>query len=143
MEAIRELQSEGYRFTLEGDQIHYTITEGRTPDKEKVVRLFAELKEHKTEAVALLKASACPSKGQDEILDPGPDMKTIPVFSHVLNREVFISWQGENPQTILFDGVAYTIDEIAKLKEMPLTPDELRAIHQVEVAFEGSIESSQ
>ncbi len=77
--------------------------------------------------------------GDTENVDPRPDMRTVKVFSKVLNREVFVSWEGDNPGTIFFDGIPYSVAEIAKLKEMPLNPDDLRAIQQVKEPFEVAI----
>jgi len=79
-------------------------------------------------------------KSQGKNVNPGPDMRTVTVLSRVLNREVFISWEGDKPETVLFEGMPYTLDEIAKLKEMPLTPEDLRTIHRVKTEFKGEIE---
>ena len=140
MEAVKELQAEGYSFSVEGNNIRYRLRAGIEPEKEKVSLLLAELKAHKAEAIHFLEA--CRTTAGEEIVEPGQDLRMITVFSRVLDREVFVSWHSDNPESVFLDGVAYTIDEIAKLKEMPLTPDDLRTIHKVKTAFEGNIESS-
>ena len=139
MEVIRALQVEGYELAVDGNNIryHYRLHDRDAPDKEKVSRLLSELKARKAEAISFLKAYR---RGQDENVDPRPDMRTITVFSKVLNREVFISWEGDNPERVLFDGIPYTLDEITKLKEMPLTPDDLRMIHRAKGVFAGQLQ---
>ena len=115
IEAIRELQAEGYTLTVDGDTIRYRLRDGIEPQKKKVARLLVELKAHKTEAVSYLRA--CHDNWQVESVETGPDLRTFAVFSQVLNREVFVSWDSANLDKVFLDGVPYSLEEIATLKD--------------------------
>jgi len=132
MELLQELNSKGVTIQLvDLDRLALTPKERVTPE------LVEKVRARKQELLRVLRDTQ--DKGRNEIVDPVPELRTITLFSKVFNREVFISWEGANPQTVLFDGIRYTIDEIARLKEIPLTADDLRTIHGVKVQFEGEL----
>lgn len=59
------------------------------------------------------------------------------VFSHVLGREITISWKRNNPKVIHVDRTPYTDEEISKLKQA--TPKVVKSAHLLKETFEGKI----
>lgn len=121
MKAIRKLEAEGYQFSLDGDQIHYKIIDGKQPDKMKASGLLKEIRDRKSEAIAFLK-----------------NTHSIRIFSKVLNREATISWQGDDPKIIYLDQAGYTLDEIARLKQTK-DPEMVKKTHQIKNTFDGEL----
>lgn len=68
MEAIRQLEEEGYSLSLNGDKIQAKKKVGFAPDANKVELLLDKIRAHKTEAIAYLKLRDsvvwCPYKKQ-------------------------------------------------------------------------------
>ena len=55
MEAIRDLQKEGYQISLDGENIKCRKLEGANPDPVKINQLFSEIRNKKAEALMYLK----------------------------------------------------------------------------------------
>ncbi len=68
MEAIRQLEGQGYSLSLNGDKIQAKKKVGFAPDANKVVLLLDEIRAHKSEAIAYQKLRDsvvwCPYKKQ-------------------------------------------------------------------------------
>lgn len=61
------------------------------------------------------------------------------VFSKALNREVIISWNGENPKVVFVDSAPYSAQEIQRLKESQLSAQQTKIIHEIKEHFDGSL----
>ena len=59
MQAIIELQKEGYQVSLDGENIRCQKMEGANPDPEKVHLLFKKIRENKAQAVKFLTCLHC------------------------------------------------------------------------------------
>lgn len=66
----------------------------------------------------------------------GPAPESVRVYSQALQREITISWHGDNPDEVFVEGKPYSLAEIAKLKE--LAPEAARAAHEIKTVFRGA-----
>jgi hypothetical protein len=133
MELIQELNEQGIKIQLI-DSEHLALT----PKNRVSPELIEKVRANKQELLHALRGTQ--DKGGRENVEPGRDLTTITVFSKVLRREVFISWEGDNPETVFLDGVPYSLEEIGKLKEAPLSVDDLKLIHETKRAFDGRMD---
>jgi hypothetical protein len=125
MITITRLESLGINIHVEKDEIVCRADKVRGFDRPQVLGLLTELKAKKPEALQFLRSRTC--------------RHAIRVFSKVLNKEITISWTGENPKVIHIDKVAYTLTEIEKLKALAHSGKELSAIHQLKDRFDGEL----
>jgi len=112
------LRNQGIKLNAVGNEL-------RLSPKEKVTSEIVQFaKAHKQEILLELKP---------------PEQDHIKVFSNVLNREVFISWDIDKPDIFFLEGVCYKTSEIDKMTEMPLSANDLRAIHAIKGKFDGEL----
>jgi len=67
----------------------------------------------------------------------GSEWRALRVFSHVLEREIFVRWKGHDPRVVHVDRTPYTLEEIATLKNGD--PQAVRAVHETKEFFEGKV----
>lgn len=63
--------------------------------------------------------------------------RSLIAHSKVLDRDIIVSWTGDNPKVVYVDRTPYTLEEIAELKGA--TPGAVRSAHLVKEEFEGEI----
>jgi hypothetical protein len=64
------------------------------------------------------------------------DPESIRVYSQALQREVTVSWHGDDPDQVFVEGQAYSLAEIEELKT--LGPEAARAAHKLKTVFMGA-----
>ncbi len=67
----------------------------------------------------------------------GSEWRRVRAFSKVLGREIVVSWKGSEPRVVFVDRSAYTLDEIATLKNGD--PQAVRAAHETKSVFNGKV----
>jgi hypothetical protein len=125
MMAIKRLEALGFNLHSEGEEIVCRSSGGRKFDTPEVHVLLAELKENKAEALRYLRSQV--------------SHHAIRAFSKVLNKEITISWTGENPKVIRIDRTPYSLKEIEKLKALAPSVKDLSAIHHFKTCFDGQL----
>ena len=128
MEVLEQLLSYGYQVFLDGENIKYHKKEDISPDPDEIQLLLHKLQDHKNEAIEFLKTQ------QNE------KENSLVVFSKVLNREIVISWHDDSQKVVFVDQMPYTAQEIQRLKDRRIKPQELRTIHRLKETFEGQIQ---
>lgn len=141
---IIELETFGYNFYLDGENIRYKFHALVEPPKERIEILLDSLRRNKPEVISYLRANERPNKplsphGTGVSLHKMPLSefekagKVLKVWSEVLKEHVyFVSFDAvlnRNP----LDLVAYTAQELTAMLGMP--PEELKAIHEVKTIF--------
>jgi len=59
------------------------------------------------------------------------------VYSKVLDRNIVVSWSGNDPKVVYVDRTPYTPEEISKLKGAD--PESVTAAHLLKQTFDGKI----
>ena len=97
---LRECVSNKIELFFVGGRLNY-----RAPGNAKVEKIVNELKRHKIELTKLLTE------------EPDKRPRCSVFYSKVLDREIFLSWQGDAPTVIHMDHLGFTTQEIEILKK--------------------------
>jgi hypothetical protein len=114
-EVLRRIESHGIQLETDGKYLLYK------PKENIPKELLALLRGYKTEIIHFLRGNR----------------RRMVVFSHVLDREVSISWYMTSPNVVYVDRTPYTPEEIAKLKNGD--PNSIKMAHLLKETFQGTI----
>jgi hypothetical protein len=65
-----------------------------------------------------------------------PEAESLKVYSRALQREITISWEGDNPAEVWVDGRSYTLAELAEMKGFDAQA--VKTAHDMKGVFRGA-----
>ncbi len=160
MDAIGRLENIGYRFTLDGDQIHYTLAPGHgQPDSVIVKPLLEELRTHKQEAITFLRQREQGPADQALIIGAADEMNALGaacrerlrrqgyclVKSQALGGEIIAAVDSDHRRRLAPAGhVVYTLTELELLAEGVraghiVSIGDLRLLHEAKKRLGGVV----
>ncbi len=119
---LKECVSSKIELFFVGGRLNYRASENAGLEK-----IINALKQHKEELSKLL------TKNPEKI----PQSSVF--YSRSLDREVLLSWQGDEPTIIYMGRLGFTTKEIETLKKRNYSSENLQAICQVKGAFDGEV----
>ncbi len=147
---LQQLREAGYIVDLQSEEIKLTWNGAGKPDPGQVKPLLVELKEHKQEAIAYLRAQ------HSNVIDFHKEVTRVKaqlrrtgivrIRSKTLREDVYFAAEEMAADKIKQSNVGAVVYFLSELKELArggnMTHDDLRRIHEAKRVFNGKIVES-